>query len=554
MIFKVKASYLKDFKGTAFEKLRRFHNDDDLLDVEAEHLSDDQIEALFQKAKSSKNDAGSKGLILKITNFRNVRADPTGKVIGKLEALATALKAYITPSPNKWLFHDESDGFSLPYYVKEIQYHPAKKDNPASVSMVLSATTRGREDGRRTSWTSEDLGKTAVEILNAKGFYLETEAAVTAYWKHIEAYKGWSPQTGKQFHCVGTGYPQNNWYTRESSMERDGQPATVVIDDKSEEDEENRNGRSHGETVSNSFWSGGKMQDEDDDEESDEASQYVAVPVHPYVKVFDLGRHHFVTVHVGNLKPYVFDKTAASKLVLAQDMKDLVTLLVEGSAEVMEDIIRGKTGGTIVISTGPPGTGKTLTAEVFAESMERPLYVVQCSQLGTDEESVEKKLENVLARASRWKAILLIDEADVYVHARGRDLQQNAIVGVFLRVLEHYRGVLFLTSNRLTVIDDAIMSRATAWIQYEYPNAEQLDALWRVLSKQYKMAIPDAVVAGLVKEFPHLSGRNIKSLLKLATMFLRAKKATTIDVALFKNVSKFQDLETDEKRAKRAEI
>src|SRR6185295_19284784 len=104
-------------------------------------------------------------------------------------------------------------------------------------------------------------------------------------------------------------------------------------------------------------------------------------------------------------------------------------------------IVAGKTGGTIVFCTGEPGTGKTLTGEVFSEVIKRPLYVVQCSQLGTDEEELEKQLKKVLRRAQRWGAILLIDEADVYVRERGDDIQQNAIVGVFLRVLEYYRGI-----------------------------------------------------------------------------------------------------------------
>jgi len=272
----------------------------------------------------------------------------------------------------------------------------------------------------------------------------------------------------------------------------------------------------------------------------------VVTPVHPYIKVFDLGRHHFVLTHVRNLTLYVYDETAASKLVLDERTKSLITILVEGSSEVMEDIVKGKTGGTIVIATGPPGTGKTLTAEVFAEEIQKPLYVVQCSQLGTDEEKVENQLQKVLARASRWSAILLIDEADVYVHARGSDIQQNAIVGVFLRVLEHYRGVLFLTSNRSTVIDDAIMSRATAWIRYEYPTREQLAAIWDVLSKQYEMPMNGGTIRGLVNDFPKISGRNVKNLLKLGRMLhKRDPKKNKIDAELFQYVSNFLDLKAE---------
>ena len=92
-------------------------------------------------------------------------------------------------------------------------------------------------------------------------------------------------------------------------------------------------------------------------------------------------------------------------------------------------------------------TSKTLTAEVLAEYKERPLYSIQCSQLGIDPETIEKNLAVVLQRANRWNAILLLDEADVYITKRGSSLQHNAIVGVFLRILEYAQCILIMTTN-----------------------------------------------------------------------------------------------------------
>ena len=99
--------------------------------------------------------------------------------------------------------------------------------------------------------------------------------------------------------------------------------------------------------------------------------------------------------------------------------------------------------------------------------MQRPLYSVQCSQLGLEPADLERELLKIFTRAARWNAILLLDEADVYIHRRGSDIQQNAIVGVFLRVLEYYSGVMFLTTNRAELVDDAIASRCLARIDYQ---------------------------------------------------------------------------------------
>jgi len=546
----IRVRYLKDVKTEAIRRAVSYRDADQFIDIDAGRFTDEQLEAVHARASKDENDDGTgKTLCRKITSYRKLRADPSGNKVGKLEPFAAALRAYVEPSPNKWLFHDESDGFAVPYFVAHIAYNKAdpRSGSQANVTVRFEAVTRGYSDGESLRFHVPDLGKTVPEILAAKGYHLETDEAVAVYMEDIELYKRLAPLTGAQFRAVGTGYPESYYSYQEIAMEREGQAATVVMDDGDEEEERSSSrNREDGTTADASFWKKGGKSDDDDDDDEDEDGD-VAKPVHPYVKVFDLGRHEFMLIHVRNLTPYEYDKTAASKLVLDEQTKSLITILVEGSSEVMEDIIKGKTGGTIVIATGPPGTGKTLTAEVFAEEIKKPLYVVQCSQLGTEESKVEKELLTVLTRASRWRAILLIDEADVYVHARGSDIQQNAIVGVFLRVLEHYRGVLFLTSNRATVIDDAIMSRATAWIRYALPTRDQLVEIWGVLSKQYGMEMPVGTIRQLVTEFPKISGRNVKNLLKLGRMLhKRDPKKNKIDLELFKYVSNFLDLKTSD--------
>lgn len=113
------------------------------------------------------------------------------------------------------------------------------------------------------------------------------------------------------------------------------------------------------------------------------------------------------------------------------------------------DIISGKGGGVVFLLHGPPGTGKTLTAESVSEFLKRPLYSVSVGELGTDCKSLEKALSEVLEVATRWNAVILLDEADIFLERRTlQDVTRNALVGIFLRLLEYHTGVLFLTSNR----------------------------------------------------------------------------------------------------------
>jgi len=78
---------------------------------------------------------------------------------------------------------------------------------------------------------------------------------------------------------------------------------------------------------------------------------------------------------------------------------------------------------------GPPGTGKTLTAEGIAEAMKVPLYTMSAGELGLETRGIEMKLSNILEMATMWNAILLIDEADIFMKQRGpRDLKRNELV------------------------------------------------------------------------------------------------------------------------------
>ena len=65
----------------------------------------------------------------------------------------------------------------------------------------------------------------------------------------------------------------------------------------------------------------------------------------------------------------------------------------------------------------------------------------------------------------RELVLRLLDEADVFVLERGLDLVQNAIVAEFLRTLEYFDGLLFLTTNRMNGVDEAILARCAAVIE-----------------------------------------------------------------------------------------
>ena len=145
------------------------------------------------------------------------------------------------------------------------------------------------------------------------------------------------------------------------------------------------------------------------------------------------------------------------------------------------DLVRGKGKGLIILLHGEPGVGKSSTAESVAEFTRRPLFQVTCGDIGDSADEVEERLEDHFQLAHKWGCVLLLDEADVVLEARSKtDLKRNAIVSVFLRVLEYYSGILFLTTNRVGAFDQAFRSRIHMSLFYPRIEEDATVKIWEM--------------------------------------------------------------------------
>ncbi|KAM0721357.1 hypothetical protein Q7P37_002281 [Cladosporium fusiforme] len=211
--------------------------------------------------------------------------------------------------------------------------------------------------------------------------------------------------------------------------------------------------------------------------------------------------HHLDVNYIKHVeqRPQSFDE-----LVLPQDYKRLVKSLVkthstgiaptsdsvgQSRRDERSDLVRGKGKGVIILLHGVPGVGKSSTAECVAEYTKRPLLSITCGDIGQTAEDVQKNLEESLSLAHRWGCVMLLDEADVFLATRDkRDLKRNAIVSVFLRVLEYYSGILFLTTNKVGLFDEAFKSRIHLSLYYDKLTADQTWKIWDVnLTRQMSL-------------------------------------------------------------------
>jgi len=223
---------------------------------------------------------------------------------------------------------------------------------------------------------------------------------------------------------------------------------------------------------------------------------------------FSLADKVWLEFNVEKISPVEWNSDAFSNLVLPQDRKNLLRSLVEAHHKELgfDDFIKGKGQGLVVSLFGPPGVGKTFSAEATSEHVKRPLLVVGGGDLGTSAAGLDSALERIFDVATAWKAIVLIDEADVFLEQRSlHDLERNAMVAVFLRHVEYYRGILFLTTNRVKTFDEAFLSRIHVALHFRSLSQSSKEKVWAAFIKK----MGDAVDNLGEKEIRELASRDI---------------------------------------------
>jgi len=130
----------------------------------------------------------------------------------------------------------------------------------------------------------------------------------------------------------------------------------------------------------------------------------------------------------------------------------------------------------------------------------------------------------------RWNAIILFDEIDVFLSKRNDNIEKSAVVGVFLRLMDYFRGIMFLTSNRSDVIDNAVLSRITVNITYPDLDNKTRHTIWTAKLKEAGMTIDS--IEKLSKL--NLNGRQIRNMVRLGKIIFD----TTINEAEYINLIK----------------
>lgn len=442
--------------------------------------------------------------------------------IPHIDAAAEIFRSFLRQDMiDGWLYVRESDGYLHPYLVMDIVMEHGDRTRGPRIKFTMeadNATVKRPSRKPRLLFFEETevVGKTPGDVLIAGGAYKETADLRAEYQARRDAYQliiddGF----GRQFDFSGAAIRTDDYRSPNKRSER-----KVVHD------------VAPGEIAALRMVAPSVLYGEE---------EYGPVPVITAVRVFDLGAQDFLDVNTGDLTPYAYDPDLQDKIVLPDEQRELLHILTTDISVFTGDIIEGKSAGNVILAKGRPGVGKTLTAEVFAEVTGRPLYSIHSGSLGITAELVRKNLEVIFERAKRWDAVLLLDEADVFVMERGFDLAQNAIVAEFLRTLEYFDGLLFLTTNRIDGVDEAILARCAAVIEYRAPGPSDARQVWQILAAGNEVTLSDELLDDLVGGFPDITPRDIKMLLRLA-LRMAAHRGIEPDISVFISSAKFRGL------------
>ncbi|WP_234265091.1 ATP-binding protein [Hydrogenophaga sp. NFH-34] len=521
--------------ATSNEKLKRArervgsHRSDEDIQLLSDHLDKDALTELLRLACDHKQAKLSRTIEVILQALEGDFSKP----VPNFNAFKEVLTSYIRHEAiDGWIYVERSDGQLLPELVTDISYHDGyRRDSTPSVSISTISYTMADGHGstmdtcRRThTFHPNAVARKRVDsILESHGILKESERLKAEYQAAMDRHHGLEAGAfSKQFRATGPMLRKVEGYGSEGFRFN----ASRVIWDL---DDEAR---------------GSRLQSEESVifEKVPDHDGHGNVPEHPLAVAFDMECQESFWVNTCHLMPYDYDKSLGSKLILPETHRDLLDVLTTDIGAFTGDIIEGKSAGNIILCKGIPGVGKTLTAEVYAELIEKPLYKVHSGSLGTTAEAIERNLKVIFNRARRWNCVLLLDECDVFVSKRGTSIEQNAIVAEFLRTLEYFDGLIFMTTNRPDDIDEAFLSRCAAIIDYSPPFPADARKIWSVIAAHFDTTLDTALVEQLLKLFPQIAPRDIKMLLRLVLRMAK-KREQPLSIDLFRQCAMFRAID-----------
>lgn len=175
--------------------------------------------------------------------------------------------------------------------------------------------------------------------------------------------------------------------------------------------------------------------------------------------------------------------------------------------------------GVVLLLYGAPGTGKTYSAGAIANELKRELLMLNVPELrnkyyGETEKLIKKAFCQMreMATDNVNSPVFLLNEADQLIHHRTDSTStcgtiENTIQSIILEELETFPGILILTTNLESHMDEAFFRRFDLKFKFNMPDIECRRKLWKMYLRKEIPGSGDIDVELWAKDFISVAHR-----------------------------------------------
>ena len=219
-------------------------------------------------------------------------------------------------------------------------------------------------------------------------------------------------------------------------------------------------------------------------------------------------------------------QTLDDLIIPASDRQLITQIITKCKSDNRRDL--GKWGfkaernkqGLVLLLYGAPGTGKTYTAGAIAKELQKDLITLNVPELrnkyyGETEKLIKKAFceMRVMATDTANAPVFLLNEADQLLHERIASTStcstiENSIQSIILEELETFPGILILTTNLESNLDEAFFRRFDLKFRFKLPDLDSRRKLWKMYLRTEIPGSTDIDVEPLAQKY-HFSGAQI---------------------------------------------
>jgi len=238
----------------------------------------------------------------------------------------------------------------------------------------------------------------------------------------------------------------------------------------------------------------------------------------------------------GPLAQRLEPRRGMSDLVISEDLREQMDEILAAISYRDDVLKRGFAKklaygvGVSALFYGDSGTGKSMAAEALAFELGLDLIRVDLSTVVNKYVGeTEKNLSTIFDLALADTGVLLFDEADALFGKRSevtnaQDRHANIEVSYLLQRLEHYPGLVVLSTNNRGHLDSAFTRRLTFMARFELPDVTLRTQMWERIWPAGVERSADINWAELAKR-AELTGAGIRNVALLASwLAARAKR------------------------------